>query len=62
MKIFALMAAMLIYFSVAMQNAVKVINYPNHGIQLPVVKVYASANAAVNAETARFPQSAIALN
>ena len=57
MKIFALMAAMLIYFSVAMQNAVKVINYPNHGIQLPVVKVYANA-----AETARFPQSAIALN
>ena len=59
MKIFALMAAMLIYFSVAMQNAVKVINYPNHGIQLPVVKVYASANAA---ETTRFPQSAVALN
>jgi hypothetical protein len=44
MKIFALLAAMILYISFAMQNAVQVINYPNHGVQLPMVKILADAD------------------
>lgn len=58
MKIFALLAAMLIYISVAMQNAVKVINYPHPGIQLPVVKVEISKkDLATNFEKPADPEA-----
>jgi len=45
MKIFVLLAAIIVYLSVAMQNTVQVINYPHPGIQLPEVKVQVSKKA-----------------
>ena len=62
MKIFALFAALILYFSFAMQNAVQVINYPNHGIQLPVVKVLADADQISSDKAVSVNQEAVALN
>ena len=62
MKIFALLAAMLLYFSFAMQNAVQVINYPNHGIQLPMVKILADADQSPSEDAVTANQEAVALN
>ena len=62
MKIFALLAAMLLYFSLAMQNAVQVINYPNPGIQLPMVKVLANADQLPAENAISMNKEALALN
>ena len=62
MKIFALLAAMLLYFSFAMQNAVQVINYPHPGIQLPMVKILANANQSSKEEAVKANKEVVALN
>ena len=62
MKIFALLAAMFLYFSFAMQNAVQVINYPNHGIQLPMVKVLADAEKLPVENAVSMNKEALAVN
>jgi len=62
MKIFALLAAMLLYISFAMQNAVQVINYPNHGVQLPMVKILADADQVPSENTVSLTKEAVALN
>lgn len=62
MKIFALLAAMILYFSFAMQNAVQVINYPNHGIQLPMVKVLADAEKLPYENAVSADKEEVALN
>jgi hypothetical protein len=62
MKIFALLAAMLLYFSFAMQNAVQVINYPNHGVQLPMVKILADADQLPSENSVSLSKEAVALN
>ena len=62
MKIFALLAAMLLYVSFAMQNAVQVINYPNHGIQLPMVKILADADQLPFEKAVSENKEAVALN
>ena len=62
MKIFALIAATILYISFAMQNAVQVINYPNHGIQLPMVKVQIDSNQISYEKEVSNQQEAVALN